>query len=550
MFYNRRATETSESGPEGGLHQAAALAAATLFITAHRAVMNSGFTLRRKGLSTDAIIVFTIGTLTTCWTGAVILSGVFFDDRPCRQDWEQCVARMVFAPWILQVLFLFWLFAYVDEIRVLRQSRKPNTKLDAKPSDSNGDVNDVESGTTHHPAFQWAHIHINWKGPWNIWHMECSQGYLNWRGSIRTSYLILLYAVILMVVFPVSVFALKQELYTLGLLNIIGVVLFIVDAAGSNSYVQAPHKYTRDTLRVVLHTRHREGTTYVLPCLDRGFDAVWGPKIENENQALDEAIEAFQAEGSYGGGKTIRMEKVMANFNTASNLTKDDIGALARWLYTPSPINPMCKIACKRKENTHLLAFSVMSALWHAEYLVMMHTAYLDKDLASKTAKLRNIKSTGLNLDVSESQIGRQDGIEGYKDAVKYIYHLFGIFDEEKIDKDALSPTSPLPEESVVFGKVTFKTIEEYTAELWHKCLDEQESVFAAFCAFATYWSADIGDNPSEGRHQFPLQVHGRGGDIVTWHVIWRQAWYQAVIAQLTGMSPIITSAFLAGIFQ
>jgi hypothetical protein len=46
--------------------------------------------------------------------------------------------------------------------------------------------------------------------------------------------------------------------------------------------------YTADMLRVVLETRHREGTVYILPYRDRGFDAVWSPKIAYEHTEVDE----------------------------------------------------------------------------------------------------------------------------------------------------------------------------------------------------------------------------------------------------------------------
>jgi hypothetical protein len=62
------------------------------------------------------------------------------------------------------------------------------------------------------------------------------------------------------------------------------------------------------------------------------------------------------------------------------------------------------------------------------------------------------------------------------------------------------------------------------------------------------YWDSDIGGG--HGWHQFPFRAIDREGDIVSWHIIWRQAWYLAIIAQLTSMSPIIFSAFLAGILQ
>jgi hypothetical protein len=97
----REKTEISSSTLETGSHQPAALAALTLFVRAHRAVSNSGFTLRRKGLSTDAIIVFTIGAITSIWTIAVILSAIFLVDKPCQESLGLCAARMIYTPWLM-----------------------------------------------------------------------------------------------------------------------------------------------------------------------------------------------------------------------------------------------------------------------------------------------------------------------------------------------------------------------------------------------------------------------------------------------------------------
>lgn len=558
-MFRKRESDVAQATLVDGLHQAAALAALSLLYTAHRAVMNTGFTLRRDGLSTDAIIVLTVGALTSIWTLTVIIGSLFLDDKPCRESFELCAARMAYCPWLLQILFFFWLFAYIDELRILKSIRQSASSASKEPDhlvDIKDEHIDEESGVSHHPAFEWAHPlsywhSLHWPGPWHIWCMDCSQGLVNWRGSVRPIFRYLLYCTLAGVILTFSAFALIQKVYTLGLLNMVGVVLFIADAAGTNSYATAPHRYARDCLRVVLHTRHKRGTTYILPTRNRGLDAVWGPKIENENRSLDAAVRKWQDDGGYEKGKLINMDGVLAAFNTASILEQTDINLLAAWLFQPKENPSMCQIACKRATNIHLIAFSVMSTLWHAEYLVFMGVDGLPEDLKRLVGKLRSTRGTGLDIknDSEENtQIGSKDGIEGYQDAVRYVYTLFGI-EESKIDQQALIPDSPLPKKSVVFDDIP-GDITAYTAQLWHKCMDEQESTFAAFCAFTSYWHADIGDDVKRGRHQFPFRALDQHGDMVSWHVIWRQAWYQAVIAQLRSMSPIISSAFLAGVFQ
>jgi len=48
---------------------------------------------------------------------------------------------------------------------------------------------------------------------------------------------------------PVSVAAIVQNLFTIGLLTVVGVILFIVGAAGENKYPKAPH---------IIHAIHSE----------------------------------------------------------------------------------------------------------------------------------------------------------------------------------------------------------------------------------------------------------------------------------------------------
>ncbi|KXX75394.1 hypothetical protein MMYC01_208129 [Madurella mycetomatis] len=272
------------------------------------------------------------------------------------------------------------------------------------------------------------------------------------------------------------------------------------------------------------------GTSYVLPCRDRGFDAVWGPKIEYENRVLDEAQEQFFKEGGYTKKRAhISMDKVVAWFNTsAADLEDDAIVDLAEWLYTPEQKRGMCRLApsCEKKDGIHLINYSLMSALDHAEYLVFQN--------------LGRIRETRADLAG-----GQENATEGYRQAVRYVYQLFGM----EVERSALYPASECPKTTVVFDECP-RTIEEYVEKLWEYCFTHEESTFRALLAFTLYYQADIGNDPLNGWHGFPLVSKDREGDIVTWHIIWRQAWYGAIISQITSMSPIIFSAFVAGVLQ
>jgi hypothetical protein len=135
--------------------------------------------------------------------------------------------------------------------------------------------------------------------------------------------------------------------------------------------------------------------------------------------------------------------------------------------------------------------------------------------------------------------------MDGYQETVRYVYRLFG----QPLDATALHPTSPVPKTSSVLNPCP-DTIEAYTAQLWDHCITREESTFAALYSFTIYWVNDVGAYSEHGWHQFPLRARDRTGDLVSWNMVWRQAWYGAVIAQLTSMSPIILSAFVAGILQ
>jgi hypothetical protein len=545
---------------ENGLHQAVALAAMTLLITAHRAIMNTGFTLRQSGLSTDAMISLIIGAITCTWTTLVIISGLLIGDEPCRTSFEQCTARLAYAPWLMQVLFIFWLFAWFDELLYLK-SKDIISTLDDQTSEPesrtkrpqvtitaiDGDQPDPESRIkrSHPLGIKTALARFMGRRRWRIWKMECSHGPLNWSGSTDWKFRWGLYCTIGMIVFVVSYGAIKQKLYTVGLLGIVGLVLFIFGAAGANKYAAAPHIYTADTLRVMLHTRHREGTVYILPIKNRGFDAVWSPKIECEHRALDEAFERSMSSEEPRQERLGHLSSVLASFNSSTDLTAEEIQNLATWLYEPERSPNMRKIACTRASGLHLISYSLMYALWHAEYLVFMRSNELDPATKKMMGTLRNPRTTGLDLDRESRQIGSRRGLEGYQDAVRYIYRLF----DEEVDEKAIRPTSKPPKASSILSPCP-DTIEEYVARLWDYCFLKHESTFAALYAFTLQWVEDIGNDVANGWHGFPLRARDRDGDIVSWHIIWRQAWYAVVISQLTSMSPIILSAFIAGILQ
>jgi hypothetical protein len=379
--------------------------------------------------------------------------------------------------------------------------------------------------------------------PLNMWKMECSQGPLNWAGSVHWTFRTLPYVTISVVVGFFSYGAARNELYTISLLNVVGVILFIVGAGGSNKYTSAPHTYTNDTLRIILQTEHKEGTVYMLPTKEHGFDAVWSPKVESEHRLIDAAVADWRDKGGYGQASVVNIHSVLAGFYSSTQLATDDIVNLANWLYEPSMHKSMCTIRCNRAPGVHLLSSNVMISLRCAEYLVFMKRGQLRSDQAKYVGKFRCQRWSGADISKDMIQVGSKPGLAGYQDVVRYIYELF----DQPVDMSALCPNAPLPESSIVLSPLP-DTMDEYVGRLWDHCMAREDSTFAAMDAFCHYWMSDIGSG--HGWHYFPLRSVDREGDIVSWHIIWRQAWYLAIIAQLTSMSPIIFSAFVAGILQ
>ncbi|KAK0702654.1 hypothetical protein B0H67DRAFT_390294 [Lasiosphaeris hirsuta] len=256
---------------------------------------------------------------------------------------------MAYAPWITQVLFLFWAVALVDELLCLRYKEAQRTLELAQPPrdvEAQSGLSDKEKDAVT-PAVtiisQSSHqlpvhtrststIQLKWLRylkPLGIWKLECSQGPLNWAGSVHWLFRLVLYTTMGLIVVFCSYGAARQELYTVALLNIVGVILFIVGAGGSNKYATAPHAYTRDTLRVVLQTDHKEGTVYVLPAKGRGFDAVWSPKIEAEHCKADTAVAAWREKGGFDQPSLADYYPYIAAFHSSSQLTREDVVALA-----------------------------------------------------------------------------------------------------------------------------------------------------------------------------------------------------------------------------
>ena len=52
------------------------------------------------------------------------------------------------------------------------------------------------------------------------------------------------------------------------------------------------------------------------------------------------------------------------------------------------------------------------------------------------------------------------------------------------------------------------------------------------------------------GFNIFPFKGHAHWGDLTVWQIIWRQGWYEYLVAQLITSSPLVAFAFAAGVLQ
>ncbi|KID81154.1 hypothetical protein MGU_11466 [Metarhizium guizhouense ARSEF 977] len=596
-------TSVSTFKEEQGIHQGVALAATTLLFILHRAIKNGGFTIGRGLRSTDLLLSLGIGVISSVWAGVVFASGFLSGSKPCTVSVSKCLARFAYAPWILELIFVFWIVAYLVELSTLRSA---NTHISSDSQASKFSVPPPEKGFSL--AYNDSESLPVEMRPWYrvpLWCLKSTQGCTDWAGSVNNGALFVLYTLMGAICSLVGIGALIETLWTIGLLSIVSVVVFMTGAAGPNPYAEAPHKYRAQSLRVALKTDHREGTTYVLPCKDRGFDAVWGPKIAAEHREIDaahaESPNTGQVNNNSKQSSLKNLRQVLSAFNSATELSPEEVKNIASWLYDTAKFGRenkyldmagvsegkenrrMWSIACRRKQQdlkedtkpfkTHLVGYSAMYALWHAEYLVFMHSKVVEETYFPLFAYLRNPRGSGLALDTNLDQIGviRQgySNFEAFEEAVRYVYALFGLVGKEDVDDFLRHGCTKiqLPEVSVIVDQMEMEKIKNeydavtdykkkkdqlqcYIGRIWEKCIMKEESTFAALFAFSVYWTDDIGMDVNKGWHGFPLESIDRKGDLFSWFTVWRQAWYMAVISEFLHVLPIVTSAFISGVLQ
>ncbi|KAJ2989691.1 hypothetical protein NUW58_g3339 [Xylaria curta] len=324
--------------------------------------------------------------------------------------------------------------------------------------------------------------------------------------------------------------------------------IFFFGGTPRHPYNDASHSYSDDVLRVVLPTSHHEGTVYQLPSVDRGFDAIWSPKIANEHLEADgEMMVLFQHMRSnrwMPSEPLERLRRTLAQFRQRVVLSRGQAQLLADWIYVDKPRlgGTARSIACSRAPGVHLVGRDLMYALCHAEYLVFMSQRALDEETRSKLVRLRLGSRTGAGVKEHGRTVGYLPGLEGYREAAAYVYSIFDI----PVDEEALNFSCPPPSFSTALGKAP-TSIDEYVSELWELSKEHCESTFTALYFFTTVWFMELGN--VNGFHIFPLRCRTTDGDLVSQEMMWRQIWYSGCFAQLVAVSTILFGAFVAGVF-
>jgi len=477
-----------------------------VFSLLHRALINSGFVLARSWRSTDLKVMLLMVFLITVWTTITLFSAAKF----WNSSNAKFVQKAITVPWMAQIFVVFWL---IDRISVCWYAEARRT-----------------SESTH-----------------GFWKLECPNGPFGWTKSLHPVYRRTLFATIALVVIPFNATAIYYGEFVSGMLNMTGLFLFSSSAFSLNSYAKARHICDGEMLRVALGTSHLEGTMYILPSRKAGFEAVWSPKIPAEHDGADTEIMplfGLMRTGIWPHTEPLqRLRNAMSLYNRRAELSQRQVIDLAEWLQLePTSVIAQLPLRAKRPVGVHLIGRDLMYALCHAEYLVFMNKTKLPLRLQRNLGTLREMKrSGGSDGGDSSPAVGFAGGIAGYQDAVKYVYALFS----EPMDAQALTPDMEPPPYSATLQARPESSI-DYVDKLWTVCIQHTESTFSALYMFCCIVFIEVGN--TAGFHIFPLRCQSSQGDVVTWQIVWRQGWYECILAQMVASSPLLAAAFAAAV--
>lgn len=196
-----------------------------------------------------------LGAVTVFWTTFVFLSAwILGDQPPCKLDisvWP-CYGRLAFAPWFLIAAFIWWAISYL---------------LYAIPSNARADryrQQLLEILDPEQEKYLFEDLEFYYKG--------------------LSPYIVVLLTVIIILT---TIGAYKGRLYTLAMLNIAALSIFL--HATPQKYFDAHllHKSRLDDIRLPVSSPSDQCLVYILPSRGYEFDARYTTRIDNEYESID-----------------------------------------------------------------------------------------------------------------------------------------------------------------------------------------------------------------------------------------------------------------------
>ena len=530
---------------EPGFYQSASAAAMVSLFALHQYASKIGFGISQKVLTTDAILGICIAAVSTSWTVAILVSGFYGPENPCTQGRDQCLAYAAYCPWILQVLSVFWLLAWLETM-YFAEARElvnhPNV-INAPEVAEKYDLTEA-SDKEHQAGF--------WK-----WRLDEEGGPYSWAYSVGMKFYLPVYLFMTGTILTTSIAAIRVEHYSTGLLNIAALLLYMLSGAGKhNPYGAAPHTFEEDMIRITCpplsNSRYRgvrrAGLIYILPSLKHGFSAFWSVTLVGEEKDLAEVGLIYEDLLLDKTKEITRWRKSFRDYLDSFAYrvrfsSEDRLMNLAGWLLQEHEIVSKLPRPTCVADGDNLIQHDIIFTLCVAYRIVFLNRFRLwrkNRALYNKLFFFRTFNYNGV------SQIWQDGKPESGRDYTKWedlIHHVYRIFQvsvgsaASQPDKKHVSSPNPSP----LFQR-SFDDFEEYTEKLWEFCLEQQlETVYDALYLFATIWRAEAGIcRPL-------LRPRNHCGDTVSWAIIWRQGWYQAGLTQLLALSPVVFSSFFSG---
>jgi hypothetical protein len=560
------------------LYQALALGALSLLAILHRSLVSTGFSIGTlRGTDETAGVSICVGTV--IWYAAIIITGWTSDGQPCRQSWDICLARLSYAPNILLLASFLWIRS-PWEVRLHNLERKPALWFQIWQADPEKGQFAWDRALTMRSKFAVALSAIVMTGLFSF-------------GSFRSEeYLVAVLNVVGATLFISQ--TVGQNSYNkapqrynglvrvaIGTDQVAGTTYVFSGAAGGISAVYGPciddeHQLVNEkTLPWLRNLRTEWSNPVDAGQILRSIAIDIGRRTILSDPQLNVLAEWFYTNRAAGGCKPTAVVSTVvpadSGVSAAALAAKRSIWR-SIWQSISAAIHTSEKVpAISPLVNGIALADSTSTAnnvliihdfqvakgssaigresvyaLYQLEFLLFSRRKQLKPEIRSLIGQWRNLDNTGAEgLDHTQRLIGQAGGLIGLKEVLRRVGHLLGVVGEEA---ESIPRRGQLPDSSVL-GR-HYETHDQYAAALWDRCCVGSESVLLSLYLFLALWNTELGANA--GYHPIPLRKKEGSSSsyLVTWGVLWRQGWYIAVLAQVTGLLSAVLGAFIAGVLR